>query len=30
MIEVNLAGYPFIAEWDTPSGKVTLKGRDVD
>ena len=30
MIEVNLAGYPFIAEWDTPSGKVTLKGRDVN
>lgn len=30
MIEVNLAGYPFIAEWDTSLGKVTLKGRDVD
>jgi len=30
MIEVSLAGYPFIAEWDTPSGKVTLKGRDVE
>jgi hypothetical protein len=29
MIEVSLAGHPFIAEWETPSGKVTLKGMDV-
>lgn len=30
MIEVSLAGHPFIAEWETPSGKVTLKGMDVE